>query len=162
MRGPRPGTAACAAGALAAALISGGCAVPHGGTPGPPATARGPSAAMAGGSLPAQARDAAAARPAPRVPLAVPNSVRARKAVTLTSCAATGTGGHAAGTVRAPGTSAATYTITVFFTTPQATVIGYGTAMVRGRPGKASPWTIGRHFKAPQGMRCVLRGVSAS
>ena len=152
--------AARAAGAVVVALIAGGCAVPPGGgTPRPSDVASMPSAAVAGGA-PARAR--AAAAPAPRIPLAVPNSVRARKAVTLTDCTASGAGGHATGTVTAPGTSAATYTITVFFTTRQATVIGYGTAKVRAVPGKATPWAIGRDFKAPPGMRCVLRGVSTS
>jgi hypothetical protein len=158
--------AACATGAVAAALMAGGCAAPHGGgTPRPSATAGGSSAAAAGRgpqARAAKAKAAAAAATAPRVPLTVPNSVRARQAVTLTSCAATGAGGHAAGTVIAPGTSAATFTITVFFTTRQATVIGYGTAKVRAVPGRTIPWAVGRHFKAPQGMRCVLRGVSAS
>lgn len=155
--------AACATGAVAAALMAGGCAAPPGGgTPRPSAEAGAPSAAApVSGPQGRAAKARAAAAAAPRVPLTVPNSVRSRKAVILTGCAATAAGGHASGTVIAPGTSAETYLITVFFTTRQATVIGYGTAMVRAAPGKATPWAVGRHFKAPQGMRCVLRGVSA-
>ena len=155
---------ACATGAVALAVIAGGCAAPHdGGTPRSPAAAGVPSAVAAGHGPHARAAKAkAATATAPRVPLTVPNSVRARQAVRLTACTATGTGGHASGTVIAPGTRAAAYTITVFFTTRQATVIGYGTAKVRAVPGKTIPWAVGTHFKAPPGMRCVLRGASAS
>lgn len=155
---------ACASGAVAAALVASGCAAPPGGgMPRPPAAVGAPSAAAAGTSPHARAATAkTAAAAAPGVPLAVPNSVRARKAVTLTGCAATRAGGHASGIVIAPGTGVATYTITVFFTTRQATVIGYGTAKVRARPGRTTPWAVGRHFKAPPGMRCVLRGASTS
>jgi hypothetical protein len=151
---------------MAAVLMAGGCATPQGGgSPRPSAAATAPSASVAARGPQARAAKAkarAAAATAPRVPLTVPNSVRARRAVTLTGCAATGSGGHASGTAIAPGTSAATYTITVFFTTRQATVIGYGTTKVHAVPAKTILWAVGTHFKAPPGMRCVLRGVSAS
>lgn len=155
---------ACATGAMAAVLMAGGCAAPQGGgSPRPSAAATAPSAVVAARGPQARAAKArAAAATAPRVPLTVPNSVRARRAVTLTGCAATGSGGHGSGTVIAAGRSAAIYTITVFFTTRQATVIGYGTTKVHAVPAKTIPWAVGTHFKAPPGMRCVLRGVSAS
>jgi hypothetical protein len=98
--------------------------------------------------------DAAAAR----IPLRVPNSVAARRAVTLAGCTATSAGGQAAGTVTAP--RAAAYTITVFFTTSKATVAGYATTTVHATPGRATPWRASGHFRAPHGMRCVLRGVA--
>lgn len=63
----------------------------------------------------ATARLRRAAVAAARIPLTVPNSVRARRAVTLTGCTATPAGGLAAGTVTA--TRAAAYTVTMFFTT---------------------------------------------
>jgi len=158
--------AAWAVAAVAAAVIAGGCAAQHdtGGTPHPPGGGASlPSQTTADslrGSAPARAaRDAQAAAKAAPVPLTVPNSVTARKAVTLTGCTATGVGGLAAGTVTA--TRAATYTITVFFTTRGATVTGYATARVHAAPGKATPWQASGHFSAPRGMRCVLRGVTA-
>jgi hypothetical protein len=158
--------AACAVAAVAAAVIAGGCAAQHdtGGTPHPPgggANSLSKAAADSPGSkAPARAaRDARAAAPAARVPLTVPNSVTARKAVTLTGCTATSAGGLATGTVT--GTRAATYTITVFFTTRGATVVGYATARVHAAPGKATPWRASGHFRAPHGMSCVLRGVTA-
>ncbi len=89
----------------------------------------------------------------------MPNSVAARKAVTLAGCTATSAGGLAAGAVTAART--ATYTVTVFFTTRGATVIGYATTSVRATPGKAVPWRASGHFRAPHGMTCVLRGVTA-
>ena len=144
--------AACATGAVAAALIAGGCAAsPGGGTP------RTSAAAVAGwGPQASAAKAKAAVVTAPRVPLTVPNSVRARKAVTLTGCTATGTGGHASGTVTGPGASAATYTITVFFTTRQATVIGYGTAKVHARPGQPVNRVAGIGF----GERQLVAGIA--
>jgi hypothetical protein len=154
--------AACAVAAVAAAVIAGGCAAQHGagGTSRPAGGANAPAHAVAGvAGGDAVARDARAAA-AVRIPLNVPNSVTARRGVTLTDCAATRAGGHAAGTVTDPGKSAATYTITVFYTTSQATVIGYAAATVHAAPGKATPWQATGHFSAPHGMRCVLRGVS--
>ena len=157
--------AACAVAAVAAAVIAGGCAAQDngGGTPHPPgggASSLSKAAADSPGSkAPARAaRDVRAAAPA-RIPLTVPNSVAARKAVTLTGCTATSAGGLAAGTVTAA--RAATYTITVFFTTRGATVTGYATASVRAAAGQATPWRASGHFTAPRGMRCVLRGVTA-
>jgi len=151
----RRATATAAASvAVAAAVIAGGCTAPHGGAGPLPQAAGSP-----GGSPPARAaRDARPAGPS-RIPLKVPNQVPARRAVTLARCTATSAGGLAAGTVTAP--SAGTYTITVFFTTREATVIGYATATVHATPGKAIPWQASRHFTAPRGMRCVLRGVAA-
>lgn len=152
--------AALAAGAvMAAVMVAGGYALLHAGrTASPPAADR----ARTGGSPSPAAAAVAAGTPAQRIPLVVPNSVRARRAVTLTDCAVTRSGGHASGTVTAPGASAATYTITVFFTTRQATVIGYGTTKVHAAPGKATPWQAGGRFTASHGMRCVLRGVTTS
>jgi hypothetical protein len=36
-----------------------------------------------------------------------------------------------------------------------------GTARVHAAPGKATPWRASGHFRAPHGMSCVLRGVTA-
>jgi hypothetical protein len=147
------------AGAVAAALIAAtGCG---GGQA--PSPAR-PAASSPAASAPSRtAGGTEAAAPAVRrIPLTVPNQAQARKAVTLASCAGTKAGGHAAGTIAAPGTSAATFTITVFFTTRQATVLGYAATTVRAAPGQATPWKVSGHFTAPPGLRCVLRGVTAS
>jgi hypothetical protein len=147
--------AAGAAATVAAAVIAGGCTAPHGGT-GPLAQA---TAGSPGGSPPARAvRDARPAGPA-RIPLKVPNQIPVRRAVTLARCTATPAGGLAAGRVTAA--RAATYTITVFFTTPGATVAGYAATTVHATPGEATPWQASGHFTAPRGMRCVLRGVTA-
>jgi len=148
--------AARAAAAVAAAVIVGGCTAQHGGG----GTPRPVSQAVAGspGSGPPH-RDAPADAAAARIPLRVPNSVTARRAVTLAGCTATSAGGQAAGTVTAP--RAAAYTITVFFTTSKATVVGYAITTVHATPGRATPWQASSDFRAPHGMRCVLRGVAA-
>ena len=152
--------AAVAAGAMAAALIAAGCGGSQ--AAGPAGGAR-PAAGSPAGTAPSRAVGGtrAAAPAVRRIPLIVPNQARARRAVTLASCGGTKTGGHAAGTITAPGTSAATYTITVFFTTRQATVLGYAATTVRAAPGQATPWNVTGHFTAPRGLRCVLRGVTA-
>lgn len=157
--------AACAAAAVTAAVTAGGCTAQPagGGTPRPPGggtSSLSQATASSRGSIPtARAKDARADRRAARVPLKVPNSVQDRKTVTLTGCTATSVDGRAAGTVTAART--ATYTITVFFTTPGATVIGLATTKVHATSGKATPWHASSHFSAPHGMRCVLRGVAA-
>ena len=160
MSSRRPATRV--AGAVAAALIAtAGCG--GGQAPSPAGAARPAASSPAGGASSRTAGGTEAATPAVRrIPLTVPNQAQARKAVTLSSCAGTKAGGHAAGTIAAPGTSAATFTITVFFTTRQATVLGYAATTVRAAPGQATPWKVSGHFTAPPGLRCVLRGVTAS
>jgi hypothetical protein len=82
--------AACAVAAVAAAALAGGCAAQHdgGGTPRPPgggvSSLSQATANSLRGSSPARAAgDVRAGLPAAPVPLTVPNSVLARKAVTV-------------------------------------------------------------------------------
>jgi hypothetical protein len=93
------------------------------------------------------------------VPTKVANNVKSRKNVQLTSCKKVAGGWGAAGTASNPGTKAAAYTITVFFTTTSATVVGMGKTQVTVAPGGTQDWTAAGKFKAPAKMLCVLRGV---
>lgn len=108
----------------------------------------------------------AAPRPLPsgveqdtKVPTKVPNVVASRKNVKQETCAATADGWKAAGTVHNPGSSAATYTITVFFSSTSATVLAHGDAKVTVEPGKTAKWSVAPKFTAPKKVLCVLRGV---
>ena len=94
------------------------------------------------------------------VPAEVPNSVAARRNATLDACHSANGGWQAGGSVKHVGTSAASYKITVFFTTSGATVIGYGDTVIRVAAGQTKPWTVRGTFDAPTGTRCVLRGVA--
>jgi hypothetical protein len=93
------------------------------------------------------------------VPTKVANDVKSRKNVQLSSCTKAAGGWGAGGTAANPGTKAAAYTITVFFTTTSATVVGIGKTQVRVAPGGTQDWTVTGKFKAPAKMLCVLRGV---
>ena len=93
------------------------------------------------------------------VPTRVANNVKSRKNVQLSSCTKVAGGWGAGGTAANPGTKAAAYTITVFFTTTSATVVGIGKTQVRVAPGGTQDWTVTGKFKAPAKMLCVLRGV---
>ena len=150
--------AARAAAVVAVAVIAGGCTAQHGGGGAPRPASQAVAGSPGSGPPPRAAKDARADSAAARIPLKVPNSVQARKAVTLAGCTAASAGGQAAGTVTAP--RAAAYTITVFFTTSKATVVGYAITTVHATPGRATPWQASGHFRAPHGMRCVLRGVA--
>ncbi len=103
---------------------------------------------------------AASSKIARSVPANVPNSVAARRNATLASCRSAAGGWQAGGTVTYAGGSAAAYKITVFFTTSNATVIGYADTVVQVAAGQTKPWTVRATFDAPKGTLCVLRGVA--
>lgn len=94
------------------------------------------------------------------LPSTVPNNLTLRKNVAITACHAVTGGWAAEGTATNPGTSPDNYQITVFFTTPRATVLDYATVAVAVQPGKTAQWTAEQHFATVPGMNCVLRGVS--
>jgi hypothetical protein len=110
--------------------------------------------------LTAAEKRAATSKIARSVPARVPNSVAARRNATLASCHSADGGWQADGTVKHAGGSAASYKITVFFTTSSATVIGYGDTVIQVAAGQTKPWTVRGTFDAPKGTRCVLRGVA--
>lgn len=93
------------------------------------------------------------------VPVKVANKPALRADVDLASCSARSHGWQAAGTVHNPHAAARRYKITVFFTTGDATVIGFAATSVHV-PAKASrAWTAGATFHAAKPTLCVLRGV---
>lgn len=93
------------------------------------------------------------------VPTAVANNLAKRQDVTLTGCASAPGGWLASGTAHNLAKSSTKYSITVFFTTDQATVESYGTTVVDVSPGKDDPWKVLVRFQADPSTMCVLRGV---
>jgi putative hemolysin len=96
------------------------------------------------------------------VPLSVPNQDSVRKDVDLLTCAKSADGWSAGGALRNTLGEAATYTITVFFTSSQSTDLAYATTMAEVDNGKFALWSAKATFAAPASVLCVLRGVSAS
>jgi hypothetical protein len=96
------------------------------------------------------------------VPLSVPNQDSVRKDVDLLTCAKSADGWSAGGALRNTLGKAATYTITVFFTSSQSTDLAYATTMQEVDKGKSALWSANATFAAPSSVLCVLRGVSAS
>ena len=97
------------------------------------------------------------------VPTSVPNDITARRNVTIRSCAAAPGGWAAAGTASNPTTSHVTYRITIFFTTSQATVEGFGATTVAVGPAQTSSWTVTADIPVVDARsQCVLRGVGLS
>jgi hypothetical protein len=94
-----------------------------------------------------------------KVPADVPNDPALRARVSQDTCEAVDGGWRAAGTAVNPGKKAATYLVTVFFTTDTATVIGAGRTRVTVEPGATARWTVSDAFTAPKKTLCVLRGV---
>lgn len=94
------------------------------------------------------------------VPTDVPNEPAQRKNVTMTDCSRTADGWTASGTAINPGASATTYTVTIFFAAPTATVLAVGNTEVEVEPDARSDWTVTSVFTAPKGTRCVLTGVA--
>ncbi|HBX79825.1 MAG: hypothetical protein WAV45_01980 [Propionibacteriaceae bacterium] len=95
------------------------------------------------------------------IPTHVANVPEDRKSVSLTECAAASGGWRAAGTVKNPGSASRTYTVTVFFTSKAATVLASASTTATVDPGKEAEWSVNATFAAPEGTRCVLRGVAA-
>jgi hypothetical protein len=96
------------------------------------------------------------------VPMSVPNQPSVRKDVRLLNCAQSSGGWSAGGAVANTLGKSATYTITVFFTSAQATDLAYATTKVTVEDGKNALWSTKATFAAPAGTLCVLRGVAAS
>jgi hypothetical protein len=96
------------------------------------------------------------------VPLIVPNQDSVRKDVDLLTCAKSADGWSAGGAVRNTLGRAATYTITVFFTSSQSTDLAYATTKTEVDKGKNALWSANATFATPSSVLCVLRGVSAS
>jgi putative hemolysin len=96
------------------------------------------------------------------VPMSVPNQPNVRKDVRLLNCAQSSGGWSAGGAVANTRGKSATYTITVFFTSAQATDLAYATTKVTVDNGKNALWSAKATFAAPAGTLCVLRGVAAS
>ncbi|MBK9159230.1 MAG: hypothetical protein IPM11_14190 [Micropruina sp.] len=59
-----------------------------------------------------------------------------------------------------PGSASRTYTVTVFFTSKAATVLASASTTATVDPGKEAEWSVNATFAAPEGTRCVLRGVA--
>lgn len=136
---------------IGAALLLTGC------TPGGPSPSHSPKAAVVNTTAPALPGGVSQAT---NVPTDVANDPAIRKSVTLTSCAVSDGGWTAKGTATNNGTKSKKYTITVFFTTATATVLHTDATTVTAKPGDTTDWTIVGAFKAPDGTRCVLRGVA--
>jgi hypothetical protein len=96
---------------------------------------------------------------ATRVPVKVANKPALRTDVSLASCSARTHGWQASGSVHNPRSEAHRYNITVFFTTDNATVIGFAATSVRVPAKTSRTWTAGATFHASKPTLCVLRGV---
>ncbi|SOD74607.1 hypothetical protein SAMN05892883_3793 [Jatrophihabitans sp. GAS493] len=89
----------------------------------------------------------------------IPNDVKLRRQVSITSCTAKPGGWQAKGKAVNTGGKKVILTITVFFTTTSATVLDYATTKVSVPAGGTADWTAAATFAAEPTMRCVLRGV---
>ncbi|WP_431220635.1 hypothetical protein [Leifsonia xyli] len=101
----------------------------------------------------------ASIRPDANVPTDVPNTPALRADVQVTACKAAGNGWMASGTAKNPGDADRSYTITIFFTSDKATVLGTGDTSVKVPAGKSTKWEVRADLTPAHGMRCVLRGV---
>ncbi len=93
------------------------------------------------------------------IPTSVANNPDLRSSVALSGCALAPGGWEASGTAGNQAKTVARYTITVFFTTGDATVEGFGSTKVDISPGKRADWRVRARFPADPTTTCVLRGV---
>jgi len=94
------------------------------------------------------------------IPNNVPNQVSARKDVQMINCGSTSGGWSAGGTIKNTLGHDATYHITVFFTSTEATDLAYGSTSVPVSAGQTKLWSVKSTFAAPAQVLCVLRGVA--
>ena len=104
------------------------------------------------------------APPVPRVAVTpssspIVNEPESRRDVTMSGCSKVDGGWEARGAILNSGTKAATYTITVSFTSSESTVLARDATQVKVAAGKRKAWTSTARFKAPNPTVCVLRGV---
>jgi len=98
--------------------------------------------------------------PVVKLPAQVPNDVAKRSSVAVTGCQAGNGGWTASGTASAPAGKAASYKITVFFTSTKATVLGWGSTSVHVPAGGTQHWSVTKRLPDGSGdALCVLRGV---
>jgi len=90
---------------------------------------------------------------------ALANDPELYKNVALEKCERTSKGWTAKGTVANPGSAAASYSILVFFTDPQARALDSARTTVTVPAGASHDWTAKRDFSA-DGVKCVVRAVS--
>ena len=103
--------------------------------------------------------DSGEIQPDADVPTDVPNTPALRANVAISDCERDGEGWKASGTALNPDDEAIDYTITVFFTTDKATVLGTGDTRVSVPPGESADWEIRADLTPAPGTLCVLRGV---
>ena len=95
-------------------------------------------------------------------PATTPSQPNVRTDVRLFNCAATKDGWSAGGTVTSSLSHAATYVITVFFTSSVAENLDYGSTTVPLKAGQFKLWSVSAIFAAPSTVRCVLTSVTTS
>lgn len=117
------------------------------------------SAQSANSSASASDGRAGEIRPDANVPTDVPNEPALRGNVQISACQRDGDGWKASGTARNPAHEDTAYTITVFFTSDKATVLGTGDTTVKISAGKSAEWEVRSDLTPTPEMRCVLRGV---
>jgi hypothetical protein len=106
------------------------------------------------------AKNHATTRPVtPSLPKTVPNKPNLRRYVSVQKCAAIQGGWQASGVATNPGSSSATYLLTVYFTDTSATVIGFAQTHVKVAAGKSSSWMASSQFRTSGRTLCVLSGV---
>ena len=95
------------------------------------------------------------------IPTNVPDQARVRPDVNLINCGQTKGGWSAGGTVQNSLRRRATYIITVFFTSAQATDLASAVTSVPLAAGQSKLWSTQATFAAPGQVLCVLHGVAA-
>lgn len=93
--------------------------------------------------------------------MSVPNDPTTRSDAALLSCAAAPGGWTAGGTVHNPTKRRRTYILSVDFTSPHFTDLGFASTRVDVAPGKTVNWSVAAQFNAVAGTRCILRGVAS-
>ena len=94
--------------------------------------------------------------------MSVPNDPAERANAALLGCAAVPGGWAAAGTVHNPTSARRSYVLSVDFTSPHFTDLGFASTRVDVDPGKMVDWSVEARFKAVKGTRCILRGVATA
>lgn len=94
------------------------------------------------------------------VPTQLDNVASKRSAVSITTCRAAKGGWEASGKVTNRSKHLAEYTITVFFTDANGTVVGWRQIQTEAGPGKSARWSASAKFTPPSDTACVLAAVS--
>ena len=152
---------------LGVAVLLGGCTSASTAAPSPSSTAGSSSTSTSVGTVKTTtSAPTSTIKPLPAatvqhtLPTKIKDTPALRTTILLTGCEKAAGGWKATGTAKNTGSGPATYDVVVFFTDKYSRVVDSATTKFTVAGGRSATWAAAQKFTPPDGVKCVLRGVS--